>query len=92
MKVKDFEEAIIGLNSKIRIDEMIINKNSVRKVIAHTDMMILMWDSYGRGFSASRDNAPKEYLSIDEDGRLNISEALPVSRDSAFDLNFEGCT
>ncbi|MBF1605811.1 MAG: hypothetical protein HXO20_04940 [Prevotella shahii] len=49
---------------------MIINKNSVRKVIAHTDMMILMWDSYGRGFSASRDNAPKEYLSIDEDGTV----------------------
>ncbi len=89
MKVKDFEEAIVGLNSKISIDEVIINKNSVRKVIAHTDMMILMWDCYGRGYSASRDNAPKEYLTFDEDGRLNINEGCPVTRDTAFDLNFE---
>ena len=89
MKVKDFEEAIMALNNRIRIDEMIINKGSVRKVIAHTDMMILMWDCYGRGYSASRDNAPKEYLTFDEDGRLNINEGCPVTRDTAFDLNFE---
>nr|DAS91014.1 MAG TPA: hypothetical protein [Caudoviricetes sp.] len=89
MKVKDFEEAIMALNNRIRIDEMIINKGSVRKVIAHTELMILMWDSYGRGYSAARDNAPKEYLSFDEYGRLCVSEALSVSRDAAFDLNFE---
>lgn len=89
MKIKEFEDAIKNLSGEIRIDEVIINKNAVRKVIGHTELLVLMWDGYGRGFSASKDNAPSEFLSFDEDGRLNVNEGLPVSRDTAFDLKFE---
>ena len=52
MKVRDFERAIDALSADITIDEMKLRHSDVRQVNAHTDNQLIVWDEYGRAFSA----------------------------------------
>ena len=89
MKVKDFEKAIDALSADIVIDEMKLRHSDVRQVNAHTDIQLIIWDEYGRAFSASKEGKREMFLTEGEDGNIVGMSGRAVERDKSFDLKFE---
>lgn len=89
MKVKDFEKAIDALSADITIDEMKIHYSDVRQVYAHIDTMLIVWDEYGRSFSASKEGECQIFRTEEEDGGIVAKSGVAVTRDKSFDLKFE---
>ncbi|WP_028897807.1 hypothetical protein [Prevotella sp. HUN102] len=89
MKAKDFEKAIDALSADITIDEMKLQHSNVRQVNAHTNSQLVVWDEYGRAFSASRESKKDIFLTNGEDGNIVCKSGFPLSRDKSFDLKFE---
>lgn len=89
MKVKDFERAIDALSTNVTIDEMKLRHSDVRQVNAHTDNQLIVWDEYGRAFSASKGCEKDIFLTEDEDGNIIGMSGTAVQRDKSFDLKFE---
>lgn len=89
MKVEDFERAIDALSADITIDEMKLRHSDVRQVNAHTDSQLVVWDEYGRAFSASKKSEREMFLADGEGGNLVGMSGRAVERDKSFDLKFE---
>lgn len=89
MKVKDFERAIDALSADITIDEMKLRHSDVRQVNAHTTNQLIVWDDYGRAFSASKGCEHEMFLTDGEDGNIVGMSGIPVERDKSFDLKFD---
>ena len=89
MTIKEFEKAISDLGGDIVIDEMKLRHSDVRQVNAHTASMLIIWDEYGRGFSASKDGKQDIFLTDDDDGKFVAKQGVAINRDSTFDLKFE---
>uniref|UniRef100_A0AB33JEB3 Uncharacterized protein n=1 Tax=Prevotella sp. GTC17262 TaxID=3236797 RepID=A0AB33JEB3_9BACT len=89
MKVKYFEQAIDALSADITIDEMKLRHSDVRQVNAHTDNLLIVWDEYGRAFSASRESEREMFLAEGEDGNIIGMLGRAIERDTSFDLKFE---
>ena len=89
MKTIDFEKAIKTLCVDIIIDEVKLRHSNVRQVNAHTEDKLLVWDEYGRAFSANKDNKREIFFSENEDGNFEGQLGIPLERDSSFDLTFE---
>nr|WP_288331372.1 3-mercaptopyruvate sulfurtransferase [uncultured Prevotella sp.]DAZ14007.1 MAG TPA: hypothetical protein [Caudoviricetes sp.] len=89
MKVRDFERAIDALSADITIDEMKLRHSDVRQVNAHTDNQLIVWDEYGRAFSAGKESGHEMLLAAVEDGNIVGMSGMPVERDKSFDLKFE---
>ena len=56
MKIKEFEKAIDALCAGVTIDEMKLKHSNVRQANAHTDSQLIVWDEYGRAFSAGKES------------------------------------
>lgn len=89
MKVKDFERAIDALSTDVTIDEMKLRHSEVRQVNAHTDSQLIVWDEYGRAFSAKRESEREMFLAEGEDGNIVGMSGRAVERDKSFDLKFD---
>ena len=87
MKTKDFEVAIAALNVGIVIDEMKLRHADVRRVIGHHGNRGIVWDEYGRGFTASSER--EVYLAPNEEGRWQEVEVYAVARNKLYDLTFD---
>ena len=89
MKVNDFERAIDALGTDVTIDEMKLHHAYVRQVNAHTDNKLVVWDEYGRAFSASKEREREMFLTEDKDSNIIGMSGIAVARDKSFDLKFE---
>lgn len=89
MKAKDFEKAIDALKADITIDEMKLRHSDVRQANAHTDTQLIVWDEFGRAFSATKKSESEMFLVDGEDGSTVGMSGIPVERDKSFDLKFE---
>lgn len=86
MKIKDFEQAIYTLGIGIRIDEIIISHNNVKKVYAHNRNYYFMWDGVGKAWSAVTNNRNMLYEEV-----LDVKDEVTDSewiRNEIFDLYF----
>lgn len=70
MKVNDFERAIDALGTDVTIDEMKLHHSYVRQVNAHSDNKLVVWDEYGRAFSASKESERETFLT--EGGKATL--------------------
>lgn len=86
MKTIDFERAIDALGGNLVIDEMKLRHSNVRQVNAHTDNLLIVWDEYGRAFSASKESKHDTFLTEGEDGSVNAVSGISLDRDKSFDL------
>lgn len=89
MKVADFERAILALGVDIIIDGMQQSESGVEQVTGHTDKEFLLWDRYGRGFSATKDSKTSLFLCKDEGDSMKITEGFEIERRISFDLKFD---
>lgn len=89
MKVNDFERAIDALGKDVTIDEMKLHHSYVRQVNAHTDNKLVVWDEYGRAFSASKESERETFLTEGKDSNIIGMSGIAVARDKSFDLKFE---
>lgn len=88
MKTKDFETAIHALNAGIIIDEMKLRHSDVRQVNGHNSTASIIWDEYGRSFTANK--ATKEtFIVLSDDGKTETASGYSLQRDPMFDLKFE---
>lgn len=88
MNAKDFEQAIDRLTNNIVIDEMRYRGKSVREVIGHTEHSYILWDQFGRGFSAQLAGHREKFLDFFDPDDLKISDGVQLLRNESFDLNF----
>ena len=82
MKTKEFEDAIIKMDSRIELDEVKLNKGHVRRFYGHIEHRLIMWDEKGRGYS---------FFLLHEIAHTT-HEKLPESfyvRDTKFDIHFD---
>lgn len=87
MRVQDYEKAVDALNCSIKLDEVRINKGHVTYFFGHKDLLLLLWDDSGRGFSR---NIEGDELA--ESPSYLLDGVLPVDcyvRDAEYDLKFE---
>lgn len=89
MKIKEFEKAIDALCAGVTIDEMKLKHSNVRQANAHTDSQLIVWDEYGRAFSAGKESEREMFLADGEDGNIIGMSGVTVERDKSFDLKFE---
>lgn len=89
MKIKEFEKAIDALCAGVTIDEMKLKHSNVRQVNAHTDSQLIVWDEYGRAFSAGKESEREMFLADGEDGNIIGMSGIAVERDKSFDLKFD---
>ena len=85
MRVTDFEKAIDGLNCGIEIERMRVRPGQgVTRVIARHGEEVLMWDEFGRCFSAGN-------LDVEGSGLELLGSLSPdgLERDVNYDLKFE---
>ena len=87
MKVKDFEKAIDALSADITIDEMKLRHSDVRQVNGHNSTYTIIWDEYGRSFTANK-TVEETYIIPDDEGKTATVNGYPLQRDAAFDLKF----
>lgn len=89
MKTAEFEKAILALGSDIVIDEVKLRHSGVRQVNGHTDKLLVVWDEYGRGFSAEKNRETEVFLTDNDDGHITSAKGVAIARDTSFDLNFD---
>lgn len=89
MTVEEFENAIDRLNAGVVIDEIKLKHSAVRQVNAHTDNKIIVWDMFGRAFSASKETSQDLFLVPEEKGKVACSLGIPLERNKRFDLKKE---
>ncbi|ERK40229.1 hypothetical protein HMPREF9135_0477 [Segatella baroniae F0067] len=89
MKIKEFEKAIDALCAGVTIDEMKLKHSNVRQANAHTDSQLIVWDEYGRAFSAGKESEREMFLADGEDGNIIGMSGVTVERDKSFDLKFD---
>ena len=88
MKTKDFETAIHALNVGIVIDEMKLRHSDVRQVNGHNSTSSIIWDEYGRSFTANK-ATQETIIVLSDDGKTETVSGYSLQRDPAFDLKFE---
>ena len=86
MNVKTVEKAIAEPGAGVVIDEIKLRHANVRQVNAHTDNKIIVWDMFGRAFSASKETSQGLFLVPEENGKIVCSFGIPIERDKSFDL------
>ncbi len=89
MNAKNFEQAILRLAKDITIDEMRYRGKTIREVVGHTEHSYVLWDQFGRGFSAQLKGQREKFLDFFDPDDLKISEGVQLLRNESFDLNFE---
>lgn len=89
MKIKEFEKAIDALCAGVTIDEMKLKHSNVRQANAHTDSQLIVWDEYGRAFSAGKESEREMFLADGEDGNIIGMSGITVERDKSFNLKFD---
>lgn len=86
MNVKTVEKAIDELCAGVVIDEIKLRHANVRQVNAHTDNKIIVWDMFGRAFSASKGTSRELFLTPEGNGTAGSLYGIPLERDKSFDL------
>ena len=85
MTVNDFEKAIDRFGRNVVIDEMVLRKNKVRVVYAHSPAAYYKWDGSGRGyFCPSEEELPESVIET----RCTVYEC-DWKRDMNYNLIFE---
>lgn len=86
MNVKTVEKAIDELGAGVVIEEIKLRHTNVRQVNAHTDNKIIVWDMFGRAFSASKETSRELFLLPEENDKVGQAFGIPLERDKSFDL------
>ena len=84
MKVKEFEEAIKRLDTRIVLDEVKLSKGQVRRFYGHIGNKLIMWDGAGIA-STCTVQEPEE---IDHETHEGVTESCYYP-DSKYDIHFE---
>lgn len=90
MKVQDFEKAIGSLEIiGLEITEMKMaatGDGNVSQVNGHTKTLTVVWDVFGRAFTAPLEHESEEFIELDS-GKAVRGRRL--TREPKFDLKFE---
>lgn len=87
MKVKQFEDAIKRMDSRIVLDEVKISKGHVRRFYGHIGTKLIMWDDEGQALSCVlyTVRGPEE---IDHKTHEGVTESC-YTPDNKYDIHFE---
>ena len=86
MKVKEFEDAIKRMDSRIVLDEVKLSKGHVRRFYGHIGTMLIMWKENGTGHTYFLHTISSEEVShTTHDG---VVESL-YDPDHKYDIHFE---
>lgn len=84
MKVKEFEDAIKRMDSRIVLDEVKIQKGHVRRFYGHIGTMLIMWKEDGTGHTCVLHTNSKE--EADHNTHDGVTESL-YEPDNKYDIH-----
>lgn len=85
MKVKEFEEAIKRMDTRIVLDEVKLSKGQVRRFYGHVGTMLIMWKENGTGYTCILHTlSPEEVNQNTHDG---VVESC-YEHDNKYDIHF----
>lgn len=87
MKTKEFEDAIIKMDSRIVLDEVKLNKGHVRRFHGHIGTTLIMWDEKGKGYTCRLYTVRGEE-EMHHDAHVGVTESC-YSPEHKYDINFE---
>lgn len=86
MKVKDFEDAIKRMDSRIVLDEVKLSKGQVRRFYGHIGTTLIMWKENGTGYTCILHTiSPEEVNQNTHDG---VTESC-YTPEQKYDIHFE---
>lgn len=87
MKVKEFEDAIKRMDSRIVLDEVKLSKGQVRRFYGHIGNKLIMWDGEGIASTCIL-HTVREPEEIDHETHEGVTESCYYP-DSKYDIHFE---
>lgn len=86
MKVKDFEDAINRMDTRIVLDEVKLSKGNVRRFYGHIGTTLIMWKENGTGHTCILHTiSPEEVNQNTHDG---VTESC-YTPEQKYDIKFE---
>lgn len=87
MKVKEFEDAIKRMDTRIVLDEVKLSKGHVRRFYGHIGTTLIMWDEKGKGYTCRLYTVQGEE-EMHHDAHVGVTESC-FEPDNKYDIHFD---
>lgn len=87
MKVKEFEDAIKRMDTRIVLDEVKLSKGHVRRFYGHIGTTLIMWDEKGKGYTCRLYTVQGEEK-MHHDAHVGVTESC-FEPDNKYDIHFD---